>query len=335
MVKVKFPGVRAIKKKLADGAVATYYYHRATNTRLPDNPTSPQFALEYNKVAHPSKTVEGTMGYLIEQYLSGPYFAKLKPNTQTEYRRYCDKIREKGKGTFVDEVTPPMVYAMRNELAATPRAADMTVAVLRILFKYAIELGLRTDNPAKDITSLRPPTSQQSYEPWPNDVVDAALKAAPAHIATPIMLALHTGQRLSDVLKMTWGDIDDDGVKVKQDKTDERVHVFLHPDLAVYLGTLKKGPHPIAMSTHKKPWTVDGFKASWSAWKADVPEMAGYVFHGLRHTAASRLYEAGCEIEEIMAITGHTTETMVRRYIKRADRKIRARGAIAKLTREK
>lgn len=332
MVKIRFKGVRGIPKKLADGTVKIYYYHRATNTRLPDDPTSAKFALEYNKIERPSKAIEGTMGFLIEQYLAGPYFAKLKDNTKTEYRRYCDRIKANGASTFVDEVTTPMVYEMRNEMAATPRAADMMVAVLRILFGVAKELGYRKDNPAEGIRSLRPPTEQVSYEPWPDDVVKAALKAAPQHIATPVMLALHTGQRLSDVLKMTWGDIDDEGVKVKQDKTDERVHVFLHPDLAAYLATLTKRPGRIAANTYGKPWTVDGFKASWSTWKADVDALGGYVFHGLRHTAASKLYEAGCDIEEIMAITGHTTETMVRRYIKRANRKIRARAGIMKLT---
>lgn len=330
MVKVRFKGVRGVPKKLADGTVKIYYYHRSTGQRLPDDPTSAQFALEYNKLQRPSNSIEGTMAFLVEQYLSGPYFAKLKDNTKIEYRRYCDKIRAKGGSTFVDEVTTPMIYEMRNEMAATPRAADMMVAVLRILFRLAMELGYRQDNPAKEVRALRPPTEQQSYEPWPQDVIDAALKSAPAHIATPIMLALHTGQRLSDVLKMTWGDIDDDGVKVRQDKTDERVHVFLHPDLAAYLATLQKRPGRIALNTHGQPWTVDGFKASFGAKKAALG-LAGHTFHGLRHTAASKLYEAGCDVEEIMAITGHTTETMVRRYIKRANRKIRARAGIMKL----
>lgn len=329
MVKVKIKGVRAVKKRLSDGSVKFYYYHRTTNTRLPDNPDSPQFAMALAKCRHPNRTVEGTMSFLCEQYITGPYFAKLKANTSREYRRYCDIIRRQCGDNFVDEIEPHHVYEIRNKFTDTPRKADMVVAVMRILFDYAKEIGLRRDNPAAGVKSLNRSTS---YERWPDDVVDLALAKAPAHIRTPIMLALYTGQRMSDVIKMTWGDIDGDGVKVKQDKTEARVRVFLHPDLATYLGTLKKGPGRIALNSKGKPWTVDGFKSSWATFKGNVPGLEGYVFHGYRHTAASRLYEAGCSVEQIMAITGHKTERMVRRYIQGAEQAIVARAAILKLT---
>jgi integrase len=145
------------------------------------------------------------------------------------------------------------------------------------------------------------------------------------------MLALYTGQRQSDVLGMTWGDVQSGVIKVKQDKTGQHVDVPVHPDLAAYLTTLERRPGRIALNSQGKPW-ASGFKASWQKFKDGVPKMEGYVFHGLRHTAASRLYEAGCSVEEIMAITGHTTESMVRRYTKRARRAERARAAIIKLT---
>jgi integrase len=329
MVKVRIKGVRAIKKRLSDGSVKLYYYHRATNKRLPDNPDSPQFAMALAKCRHPNNTVEGTMSFLIERYQESHWFTKKKDKTRSEYRRYCDIIRGVCGDNFVDEMTPQLVYEIQDSFAATPRKADMVVAVLRVLFRLGMRLGLRHDNPAAGVESIN---KSESYERWPDDVVDLALAKAPAHIRTPIMLALYTGQRMSDVLKMTWGDIDGDGVKVKQDKTEARVRVFLHPDLATYLGTLKKGPGRIALNSKGKPWTVDGFKSSWSTFKGSVPGLEGYVFHGYRHTAASRLYEAGCSVEQIMAITGHKTERMVRRYIQGAEQAIVARAAILKLT---
>lgn len=332
MVKVKIKGVRAVKKRLSDGTVKLYYYHRATNTRLPDNPDSPQFAMELAKCRHPRKIVEGTMTFLCEQYIDGPYFSNLKKNTRKEYRRYCDIIRQQCGNNFVDGFEPHHIYEIRNKFSDTPRKADMVVAVMRILFDYAKEIGLRSDNPAAGVKSLNRSTS---YERWPDDVVESALEKAPAHIRTPMMLALYTGQRMSDVLKMTWGDIDGSEVKVKQDKTEARVRVYLHPDLVVYLGTLKKGPGRIAVNSRKQPWTVDGFKSSWSAFKGETAELEGYVFHGLRHTAASRLYEAGCSVEQIMAITGHKTERMVRRYIQGASQAVVAREAIRKLVEAK
>ena len=54
-------------------------------------------------------------------------------------------------------------------------------------------------------------------------------------------------------------------------------------------------------------------------------------FHGLRHTTATALAEAGCTSHEIRAITGHADEQMVKRYTEQANQKRLAMSAIHKL----
>lgn len=44
MVRIDFPGVNMVTKRLADGTRRVYYYHRASGVRLPDDPRSPAFA---------------------------------------------------------------------------------------------------------------------------------------------------------------------------------------------------------------------------------------------------------------------------------------------------
>jgi integrase len=56
----------------------------------------------------------------------------------------------------------------------------------------------------------------------------------------------------------------------------------------------------------------------------------GYSVHGLRKNAAQTLAEAGCDVQDIMAITGHRSIGMALHYAKRADRKRRARQAMDK-----
>ena len=50
-------------------------------------------------------------------------------------------------------------------------------------------------------------------------------------------------------------------------------------------------------------------------------------FHGLRHTTATALAEAGASSHEITAITGHQTEQMVKHYTTSAIRKLERSGA--------
>ena len=55
------------------------------------------------------------------------------------------------------------------------------------------------------------------------------------------------------------------------------------------------------------------------------------TFHGLRKAAATRLIDAGCDVVEAAAITGHASLKELQRYIETRDRKKAARRAMAKL----
>ncbi len=58
-------------------------------------------------------------------------------------------------------------------------------------------------------------------------------------------------------------------------------------------------------------------------------ECHGLVFHGLRKSAVCFLLEAGCSVEEVMAVTGQSRD-MVDHYAADLNRQRLARRAIAK-----
>jgi integrase len=66
----------------------------------------------------------------------------------------------------------------------------------------------------------------------------------------------------------------------------------------------KKSPIILLNSDHR-PWTPDGFRASWgkACSKAGV---TGVTFNDLRGTAVTRLALIGCTEAQIASITGHT-----------------------------
>ena len=66
----------------------------------------------------------------------------------------------------------------------------------------------------------------------------------------------------------------------------------------------KHGPIMLT-STDERPWTPDGFRASWgkACKKAGI---AGVTFNDLRGTAVTRLALVGCTEAEIATITGHS-----------------------------
>jgi len=66
----------------------------------------------------------------------------------------------------------------------------------------------------------------------------------------------------------------------------------------------KVGPVILA-STDKRPWTQDGFRASWGKAR-DKAGVVGLTFNDLRGTAVTRLALVGCSEPEIASITGHS-----------------------------
>jgi integrase len=58
----------------------------------------------------------------------------------------------------------------------------------------------------------------------------------------------------------------------------------------------------------------DNFKNGFTAACKDA-EIVGLRFHDLRHTAITRMVEAGMQPAEVMRVSGHTTPAMLWRYM--------------------
>ena len=89
VARVRLKGINTVQKRLANGTIGTYYYHRATGRRLVGQLGSPEFIASY---AEAEKAVidrlAGTFNGLIRDYTLSLEFQKnLAPSTQVEYRR--------------------------------------------------------------------------------------------------------------------------------------------------------------------------------------------------------------------------------------------------------
>lgn len=115
---------------------------------------------------------------------------------------------------------------------------------------------------------------------------------------------LYTGQRRSDVHRMTWADVSEVTIRVVQQKTGHKLSLPLHCDLISILTTAGRDHVTIINTEFGKPFTVDGF----GQWMRDAINAAGLPLdcqpHGLRKAAGRRLAEAGCTAHEIMAVLG-------------------------------
>jgi integrase len=104
-----------------------------------------------------------------------------------------------------------------------------------------------------------------------------------------MMLALYTGQRRGDVLRMNWSDVDQGAVAVVQEKTGKRAWIPLHRDLREELRTTNRRSTRILTGDRGQPLRLEGFKTTWQRQMECIELMTvachGLVFHGLRKSS--------------------------------------------------
>ncbi len=265
---------------------------------------------------------------MILEYRRSPEYEKLAASTKRSYERGLKYI-EPFYPIKITAIRRRHIIKLRDHFKDTPAEANLAKAVFSRILNYAVHLEYIETSPAYKVEKLQ----GGHYVRWSDDAIEYAINNLPDRFSRAIILALYTGQRQSDVLKMTWADYDGQGIQVLQQKTKESVWVPCHSDLKEYLEAWKRNrtATTIVVNSLGNPYSLKSFHVTFPKEKKKHIELNGLVFHGLRKTAAAKLAEAGCSSKEIMAITGHKTLAMVEEYTREADQKTQAMGAIVKL----
>jgi integrase len=255
----------------------------------------------------------------------------LGTSTQKAYRGVIERlVRDENIGhRLVAQMSRQNVQRIAAKRAATPGAANDVLKKLKILVHFAIDNGWRKDDPTLRIKKF----AEGEFHTWTDAEIAAFEKRWPVGTRErrAFALLLYTGQRASDVAKMSAADLSDDGIWVAQLKTKAKLLIPVHPALQAALEGCPAGEGTLLKTDYGERFTAKGFSNFMAdrIGKAKLPERC--VTHGLRKAAARRLAEAGCSANEIASITGHVTLEEVARYTKAAEQKKLARAAIARL----
>jgi integrase len=329
------------------GVERIYFNRRGTpQEALPGPFGSPAFRAAYDAAlarsdggaappeAPPQKraTDEGTLNDLIARYYRSLAFKTLAPITKKTYRCAIEQIRAAHGDKPVALLDRRGVKAQLAKLSDKPGAANNFLRHIRMLMAFAVEEGMRADNPAARIGRLKVPGD--GFASWGEDEI--AQFEAHHPIGSKARLAfgllLFTAQRRGDVIRLGRGDVIGGRIRLRQSKTGAQLEIPIHPDLADILRTAPVGPATFLVTEAGAPFTSAGF-GNWFRDRCDQAGVPfGYSAHGLRKAAARRLAEAGCSTLEIMSITGHKTLREVERYTRSVSQETMATGAMAKLT---
>jgi integrase len=328
-------GINPVKKRLKNGTVKTYYYHRATGRPLNGAPGSAEFLSDYAMAEQTQiEKRKGTLGGLVRDFTLSPEFARRAESTQKEYRRMLAKIEDKfgdmPLGALEDKRVRGDFMDWRDEVAAGsgPREADNRVSVLSALLSWAVDRTRIGQHHASGIGRLH--KADRSDKLWLQEHVEAFMKVAPIEMQRALILALHTGQRQGDLLKLAWTNYDGKRISLRQSKGTRRVFVACTPALRKMLDEIDRGAAVILTTKTGLAWKKRYFADQWDA-ACKAAGITDLHFHDLRGTAVTMLAEAGCSVPEIAAITGHSlksVDTILEKYLSRTESL--AKSAMAK-----
>lgn len=131
------------------------------------------------------------------------------------------------------------------------------------------------------------------------------------YIVQTVTFAIQTGCRQSEILKLTWDDIDfkEKLAFLSNTKNGESRTIPLSPKA---IEAIKALPQPIKNTPIFKV-SADGLSRAFKR-SCDKLNLGNLRFHDLRHEATSRLFEMGLNPIEAATITGHKTLQMLKRY---------------------
>lgn len=311
-MRIKLKGLNTVRTRLSDGREVTYCYAWKGGPRLPGKPGSPEFMSAYNEaVASRKRRPANVLTSILDAYESSSEFKGLADRTRNDYRKHLRAIASEfgdfPLAALSDRRARGEFLAWRDRIGTNSRRlADYRFSVFARALSWGVNRGLVATNPLERTGRLY--RAQRSENVWSDADEQAFMAKAPQHLHLALLLALWTGQRQGDLLRLTWAAYDGSVIRMRQRKTQTRVVIPVGYPLKVMLDKVladRKDAVTILTTEQGKSWTESGFRASWrkACAKAGVQDV---TFHDLRGTAVTRLALAGCSEAEIATITGHS-----------------------------
>jgi integrase/recombinase XerD len=263
-------------------------------------------------------------------------------NTVSAYRRdltsYVSFVAAQQRTpTTVDRATIDAFVNHRRSGGAAASSIARQLAAIRMLHRYMVEEQHRPDDPTVDIEGVRVPSGVP--KPLSEDEVASLLAAVP--LDTPrglrdlamLELLYGTGARISEVVGLSFGDIDESArmVRLFGKGSKERVVPYgRHAAEAMQQWLGESGRRHMEPSRWARRGDAEAIflnargarlsrQAAWAAVKlyGDACGFADRLSpHVLRHSCATHLLDHGADLRIVQEMLGHASVSTTQMYTK-------------------
>lgn len=317
-----------VKIRLKGSPSVSGTFARLTDAKIWESKTETE--IRENRYFKQVEAKKHTMSELINRYIEIEL-----PRRKSDQEKFKTQLlwwKNKIGAYLLLDITPALLSQCKDELGKEPSlkpkngrltrsnaTVNRYMACLSIVLTKAVkEWGWMEENPMLKVSKMKEPKGRVRYlsNKEVADLLNTCTKSS-YELYLLVLIALSTGARYGEIIKLTWDTIDlkngmfhfldtkngeDRGVGIPSIVYNELIDFSKVRKLnSNLLFARKDGEKPLFM---KK-----GFRNS-----VERCGIEDFTFHDLRHTAASFLAMNGASLLDIAEILGHKTLSMVKRY---------------------
>lgn len=272
------------------------------------------------------KNAASTMGDLWELYRKERLLTKNRPGTVAENERnWKTHLAPLLADSKVEEVTRKQIYEVRSRMAHISTTANRALALLSVMFNFAIERDICTANPVKGVEKYPENVREDIFtDEEVERIVSAVMADREVWARYAMMLLITTGARVGEVLGAEWSELDLDTAAPSWRLPSARMkgkkpHTYpLDPRMAEMLREWKNTATLVSMRwvfpNVKGTGPKDKLQKQWKRIK-DAAGITHGVLHTFRHTYLTRLAMSGASAFDIKNIAGHADIATSARYV--------------------
>jgi integrase len=271
---------------------------------------------------------QATLWNLTEAYFStyGAAGGRVSPHTVKAYRQGIGQFLTFAGVSAINLLRPardlgPTFLRSREAAGRSPSTVRLELAAVRLLYRALRWSGATAADPFADARPARETTAPwDKRQPYSEQEVQTLLEAATPETQALILFGAHAGLRVSEVLALTWGDLDLEAqtLRVRSGKGGKARTAVMSRSLSQAVKELPvRGRDALLFSVTDMAVR----KRLRVLCRQTGVTYRGY--HAFRHHAGTKLYRASGNLEAVARHLGHSSLDTTRIYAKWSDDRLK------------
>ena len=253
------------------------------------------------------------------------YFAQLAEKKNKNWGQALKYLNAytSGQVSFAS-ITEQWLEAFRdhllNDTGLSQSSARLYFAKVRAALRQAFKDKIINSNPAERVKQIAPVESVRTYLTIEELRQLAATPIKHDYIKRAFLFSCYTGLRLGDVRGLEWGQITNDGIQFRQQKTNGVEYLPLSDQARRLIGEPGDAEKLVFPEFHASNATI---ATTLKDWYRDAGLKKHVTFHTARHTFATLAITNGVDLYTVSKLLGHKSIQVTQIYAKIIDEKKR------------